>query len=173
MVDDWESYGTSRLAALNRRQRGRTFAMTNGKCFYCGGALLDRRHRQARDWLFLYPARSRMVQEHVTPRSRGGDDRPENYVPSCAWCNRLKGSFTLDEFRFISGLQRGDLSFTFPFEPLPVVLRDWLCCHSPSYERGLVLHNKRHALDGYELMARQKGGQLVREARVRPVPRDA
>jgi 5-methylcytosine-specific restriction endonuclease McrA len=35
----------------------------------------------------------------VIPTSRGGSDKPDNTVASCANCNVVKGNMTGDEFR--------------------------------------------------------------------------
>lgn len=37
------------------------------------------------------------VLEHVHPRSRKGEDLPENYRWACAPCNRIKSTHTLEE----------------------------------------------------------------------------
>lgn len=36
--------------------------------------------------------------DHKIPLSKGGDDRPHNYVLACRACNTLKGDMTFDEF---------------------------------------------------------------------------
>lgn len=41
------------------------------------------------------------LNEHQTPRSRGGIDGPPNLVWACQSCNTLKGDRTLEEFRAV------------------------------------------------------------------------
>ena len=41
----------------------------------------------------------KLIQEHVTPKRRGGSDAPENIVPACEPCNFKKGMMTGDEYR--------------------------------------------------------------------------
>lgn len=66
------------------RKRRRVWMRTEGACFYCGDdiALVD------------------MEVEHFQPIARGGLNVWENLFPSCAPCNRSKGAFTIDEWRF-------------------------------------------------------------------------
>jgi HNH endonuclease len=163
------NYGTSRISVQKRMRRSVTYRMTNGKCFYCGNPLLHQGQPEGRDWLFVRPQRHRMVQEHVIPTSRGGNNSRDNYVPACAGCNRAKGPFTLTEFRFIRGLEVGSLSFHFAFEPPPGPKRDWIiCCGGPAQQRDLILHNLPSAADGFYLQRRDPNG-IVREPRVRPL----
>jgi 5-methylcytosine-specific restriction endonuclease McrA len=39
-----------------------------------------------------------LEREHMTPLARGGRNHPDNIVPSCAPCNRRKGTMTAEEF---------------------------------------------------------------------------
>lgn len=50
------------------------------ECSYCGGTGLA------------------MEMDHVTPRSQGGSDDPENLVIACIGCNSDKGSQTVEEW---------------------------------------------------------------------------
>lgn len=162
--------GTSPLAIANRSRRSRFYRMLGGKCFYCGNPVTNPGCSDGRDWLFARPHLARMVREHATPTIRGGTDDKENLVPGCWSCNGEKGSFTLDEFRFVRGLRQGDLSFSFPFEH-PKQRRDWLCRHSDSFERSLIIHNMPSATDAYRLRnAWARGPQARRrqEATSRP-----
>ena len=54
----------------------------HGCCWYCGCEL------PRAEWSTL---------DHLHPRSRGGDEEPENLRLSCKRCNRRKGSRLLDE----------------------------------------------------------------------------
>lgn len=47
--------------------------------------------------------RGELTRDHVIPRAQGGASTPDNLVPSCAPCNRAKGSKPL--WRFL--LERG------------------------------------------------------------------
>lgn len=126
----------------NKMRRARTFRMTNGKCFYCGDPLIHKGHKGARDWIFLRPERSKMVQEHKTPVSRAGADSHENYVPSCAACNWYKGQLNLEEYRFIVGLRSGALQHRFWGESPVAQRRDWLICGSAGIpETHILVHN--------------------------------
>ena len=80
----------------------------NNPCFYCG-----RPTRQ--------PKRSRIIpksrhnglgndtttEDHITPRSRGGNGHPNNIVIACMSCNLDKGALTLEEYRLVVAYQRG------------------------------------------------------------------
>ena len=56
--------------------------------------------RQSRDWRCEYCNKRSLSleKEHWVPLSRGGADSIENIVPSCAACNRTKGTLTGDEY---------------------------------------------------------------------------
>ena len=140
---------------------------TGGRCWYCGGLVTPA--TPGRDWLVLYPKRSRMVKEHTTPVCRGGRDDIKNYVPSCGPCNHAKGAFTVDEFRLWKGLRAGCLDFRFAFDAPASVRRDWIVCHSTWFERNLVQHNLPSAADAYELRARGRAGAAIYKTRVRSV----
>lgn len=136
-----------------------------GKCFYCGIPVLNQRFPHERDWLMPHPRRAMMAREHKMPTIRGGDDSSANVVCSCQGCNSQKGSFTLDEFRLVTGLRRADLSFRFCGEPA-VLARDWIICHSDGYERHLLLHNIPSAAaafglrNGWARSARNRGAAV-------------
>ena len=50
------------------------------------------------------PKRSEI--DHAIPRSRGGDNSPENAQNTCRTCNRQKGSKTTDEYLKSKGTQK-------------------------------------------------------------------
>jgi hypothetical protein len=112
---------------------------TLGRCFYCAVHVSIEREPLPRDWLRLRGSH-RMVIEHATSKRRGGADHLSNYVPSCERCNQEKGKLTFEEFMFIKGLRLSDLSFTF-HQVKRKPQRDWLCCHSPTFEPGLLTAN--------------------------------
>lgn len=64
------------LTGRNRKPWVR--AMRGKPCFYCGD-----------------PADT---VDHLTPLSRGGENRQKNCVPACHVCNQKKGALTYDEF---------------------------------------------------------------------------
>jgi len=137
--------GRSTSSSIGLRRR--LHAMTCGRCFYCAMHVRLTDEPLPRDWLFLRgPAL--LVVEHGDPISRGGSDKAGNTVPSCRRCNGAKGSFKVDEFRFVKGLRAGTLNFSFPFEQ-PRVQRDWLCCHSRPFERDIFVRNFPNAAGAY------------------------
>lgn len=64
--------------------------------------------------------------------------------------------------RFVRGLRVGDLSFSFPQDAIPQAQRDWLCCHSPSFEKSLIVHNMPGAEIAYVLRRRAPDGPLAK-----------
>ncbi len=76
------SWGIAQLLAIYRRTRGR--------CTYCGIRLRWDLHgvRTAQGW----------EVDHWIPRSRDGDDDPENLWPACWACNRSKNDMTGGEY---------------------------------------------------------------------------
>jgi hypothetical protein len=44
------------------------------------------------------PGPDQLQGEHVVPRSQGGNNAPENYLPSCRTCNLQKGPRTPEEW---------------------------------------------------------------------------
>jgi hypothetical protein len=66
----------------DRRIRESVFGLTNGVCIYCDANLnVETFH-----------------VEHVVPKSRGGPDAIENFVPSCSTCNSEKHARHVVEF---------------------------------------------------------------------------
>jgi hypothetical protein len=64
------------------------------RCVYC-----DHDGRTFEGWAFL-------VVDHFKPKSRGGDDDPENLKTACVICNHMKGAFewpSLEETRSAIG----------------------------------------------------------------------
>lgn len=131
------------------RKRKITFAATGGRCFYCGFELqLNKKSRVRRDWLFARPRKLRMIEDHAHPRGRGGTDAPSNLLPSCHSCNSAKASLTVEEFRFCRALRMGNFGFHFHAEPSPE-RRDWLACHSRSFEAALFRVNYPDGMRAY------------------------
>lgn len=69
---------------LSRHIKSHVWAMTYGRCWYCG-------------WT-LNPFEN-FVIEHVLPLCRGGSNDISNLVPACSPCNESKGRRTLEEWR--------------------------------------------------------------------------
>jgi 5-methylcytosine-specific restriction endonuclease McrA len=142
---------TSLRAIAKMKRREKLFEESNGLCFYCGCLVTEYGYHFTRDWLLLNE-NSGMQVEHKTPIIRGGSDLMENTVCSCQECNKTKGTFTLEEFRLLIGLRRGDLNYRFAGESRPEVKRDWILCHStPAHERELHIHNMPTAAVAYGL----------------------
>jgi len=53
-------------------------------CAYCGCELTELKDMQV---------------DHIHPKANGGEDKLENYNPSCRQCNFYKGTFTIEGFR--------------------------------------------------------------------------
>lgn len=146
-----EIMGKSALAVGNRIRRQWLYGKHLGKCFYCGNPVINPNCSDGRDWLFIDTHGSRMVREHKVPTSRGGGSEAANVAPSCSACNTQKGAFTADEFRLVRSLRAGTLNCRFAFEPPVAVARDWLCPHSQSFVRTLVIHNIPSASEAYAM----------------------
>jgi hypothetical protein len=120
-----------------------------GRCFYCGAEVTEFGCQPSRDWLPLKD--TAMVLEHKTPIIRGGANTNENITCACSDCNSRKGTFTVQEFRFLMGLRSGDLNFQFACEMPDMIRRKWLICHSADHERDIVIHNIPSAAEAYAL----------------------
>lgn len=136
-----------KLSPLRRQALHASFG---GRCFYCGVHIRCQAGQPLpRDWLLLKDHNDRVfVPDHAIPLARGGADTPENLKPSCWGCNSAKGWLTVEEYRCLRGLRRGDPCFSFPGEPTRTQ-RDWLCCFSKDWIRFLFLCNFPEAKDAY------------------------
>ena len=67
---------------------------TQKECFFCGDALIKPKIQPNRAIPPNYP-----TLEHLTPRSRGGTDAPNNLVLSCYNCNSRQIGLVLAMFR--------------------------------------------------------------------------
>jgi 5-methylcytosine-specific restriction endonuclease McrA len=65
-----------------RNQWNRAASKCEGRCWYCGCLPEDD-----------------LTVDHAKPRSRGGQNRDENLLPACRYCNNEKGNLTVSEFR--------------------------------------------------------------------------
>lgn len=61
------------------------FERDRRRCVYCG-----------RDLLTDYETFAGVEEDHLIPRSKGGEDTATNVVSTCAVCNRLHGNFLPD-----------------------------------------------------------------------------
>jgi hypothetical protein len=69
------------LGEIPKEYLKKVLVAQSGKCFYCETSLSD------------YKA-----IEHLTPLTRGGDNKPYNLMYSCKSCNSKKRTLTLEEF---------------------------------------------------------------------------
>ncbi len=73
----------SRSCCLTEAERDQLIVAWDGLCAYC-----------------REPIAGRICMEHVEPLSRGGEDVPDNIVPSCVSCNCAKHDLFLLEWAF-------------------------------------------------------------------------
>ena len=73
-----QEYQRGSLYECERRQ----FVLTRGHhtCAYCGAQSVP------------------LEQDHVQPKSKGGSNRPSNFVPACHPCNQAKSNQSVEEF---------------------------------------------------------------------------
>lgn len=129
--------------------RRKVHAKTNGRCFYCGVHVRCADEDLPHDWLLVRGGGVTMVADHAHPKTRLGEDGPDNRLPSCGGCNSAKGWLTVDEFRLLQGLKQGNLSFAFACEDPMGPARDWICVFSDDAVRDLLVHNQPSARDAY------------------------
>lgn len=95
---------------------GKVWAKTDGRCWYCGIALIAKH--------IVPPPDHQFTVDHLVPRVpceprtqrnslNGGLD---NCVPACRLCNNRKGGLTLEEFRWFEdeGLRPTEVPFKVP-----------------------------------------------------------
>ena len=68
---------------LSQEQRQIVHSMFGGRCAYCGKQI----------------ALADMQVDHIDAYSRGGADDDSNYFPACSVCNRVKASYSIEQFR--------------------------------------------------------------------------
>lgn len=66
------------------KKREKVFRKFNGRCAYCGKDL-----KQFKTWSV----------DHVHPKYLGGSDELDNLYPACVRCNRVKATYSIEEFR--------------------------------------------------------------------------
>lgn len=85
---DFTKKGKQEVIEQNKSQNGgRT------SCRYCGGETVP--GQQGRKG--VPKPRNETQVDHVIPKSRGGQGKPENGVVSCRWCNQKKGNKMPDQ----------------------------------------------------------------------------
>lgn len=67
----------------SKENRMKIYNKCEGHCAYCGMRL----------------SYKQFTIDHVIPLSSGGSNHQDNLLPACVYCNRLKASMTLPEFR--------------------------------------------------------------------------
>lgn len=72
-------------------RREKIFALTNGRCWYCG--------------------RPAAQIDHINPAFLGGTSDDSNLVPVCKWCNKSKRHYPLEVWRGKLALKAG-IAFT-------------------------------------------------------------
>lgn len=73
----------SKRKTINKKQREQIYNKYNGRCAYCGQKIEYKE----------------MQVDHIKAKYLGGEDRIENYVPSCKLCNFYKSTLDIEEFR--------------------------------------------------------------------------
>ena len=68
---------------MKKSIREQVYKKYNGKCAYCGHEI------EYKD----------MQIDHIKAKYLGGEDKTENYVPSCRACNFYKTTFDIETFR--------------------------------------------------------------------------
>lgn len=69
---------------ISKKTRELVFSKYNGHCAYCGCEITQKE----------------MQVDHFIPHTNhGGEDTLDNFMPSCALCNRVKSSLTIEEFK--------------------------------------------------------------------------
>jgi 5-methylcytosine-specific restriction endonuclease McrA len=75
--------------SVSSNKRLLVWLKTKGRCSYCGI-----------DLLVAAEGKNTFCIDHLVPLSVGGRNNIENLAPSCRSCNSVKGTKTLEEFRF-------------------------------------------------------------------------
>lgn len=78
------------MKSFSASKRFRVYAKTNGRCAYCGDAVLP----------------ELLCIDHVQARARGGSNDLDNLNPCCRRCNTCKGIKTIEEFRLYMASRR-------------------------------------------------------------------
>lgn len=76
------------MGAVKRYRLSKQVWERQKDCFYCGKRMVR--------WGKNKP--TKFTLEHLTPKSRGGDDSLENLVGACWQCNHRRGNKSIKEF---------------------------------------------------------------------------
>jgi hypothetical protein len=85
------THGKNQRAHYNRKVR--VWIKTGGYCFYCERSL-------------VFNGCDSFQIDHVTPKSGGGRNKVDNYVPACEPCNKSKGKIDALAWATSRGLVR-------------------------------------------------------------------
>jgi len=119
------------LEKMRTPKRQKIWDITNGHCFYCRMRLMS--DSDPFDWSRERDLRFCQMQiDHKLPLKRGGDNKRDNLVPCCGYCNLQKGSKAIEEYRAYL-LERNVVA---KFHGEVVVERDWVLvasCQPPPW----------------------------------------
>src|ERR1043166_1413629 len=62
------------------------FDNTTGHCHFCGDTVVFEKYA----WKDLYDLAGAWEVDHIIQRSKGGSNDPQNCLPACTRCNRLR-----------------------------------------------------------------------------------
>jgi 5-methylcytosine-specific restriction endonuclease McrA len=84
--------------SYKQRKRLKIFNRTNGRCYYCGLQLVF-------EYKLSTPSKFVFTIDHLEAKVNGGKGISKNTVPCCQQCNSSKGSYSLEEWRKIKGIE--------------------------------------------------------------------
>ena len=93
------------MKGISPKKRQLVYEKFNGKCAYCGKILL------VDNSMFWKPHPDAFVIDHVTPKTKGGNNHIDNLLPSCNYCNSVKYNKSITQFKeyFFSKLTKQPL----------------------------------------------------------------
>ncbi|UXS01649.1 HNH endonuclease [Agrobacterium tumefaciens] len=115
------NYATMPWHAVRPMVQEAVLRKTGGLCYYCGVNFGEKYHI-----------------DHAIPSSRGGSNRLENLVPSCAQCNSEKSDKTIDEWRYQKTIMRLTAQGVAPHFTVKQI--SWLIHHNFNIFDGVDLH---------------------------------
>lgn len=104
----------------NKKNLLKIFLKTQGYCHFCGDEIDFEKYGRAND-----PS-DRWEVDHVIHRADGGSSDPDNYLPACLRCNRLRSSKSGDSLRhaLLMGLIANDEAYEKPRSATGRALRE-------------------------------------------------
>ena len=84
-TEEFREYGRSR-SALSTNQRKEILAKTGNRCHVCGIKI-----KRSESW----------HADHILPHSGGGEGTIDNYLPSCALCNKYRWHMLPEEVQAV------------------------------------------------------------------------